>query len=96
MLAESFRQTLTSILRTKPIGHNPVYVITSVGPGEGKTTLCANLAIAMAAIGQRVLLVDADLRSARLQAVFDLPECKGLSDLLTSKNPFGDELWVSI
>ena len=84
ILAESFRQTLTSILRTKPKDQCPVYVITSVGPGEGKTTLSANLAIAMATIGQRVLLIDADLRRARLHSVFGLKNCPGLSDLLTS------------
>lgn len=84
ILAESFRQTLTSILRTKPIGKCPVYVITSGGPGEGKTTLSANLAIAMATIGQRVLLIDADLRRARLHSVFGLDNRSGLSDLLTS------------
>ena len=84
IMAESFRQTLTSILRTKPKGRCPVYVITSGGPGEGKTTLSANLAIAMATIGQRVLLIDADLRHARLHSVFGLDNCPGLSDLLKS------------
>ncbi len=84
ILAESFRQTLTSILRTKPKDRCPVYVITSGGPGEGKTTLSANLAIAMATIGQRVLLIDADVRRARLHSVFGLDNCPGLSDLLTS------------
>uniref|UniRef100_Q01XL7 non-specific protein-tyrosine kinase n=1 Tax=Solibacter usitatus (strain Ellin6076) TaxID=234267 RepID=Q01XL7_SOLUE len=84
ILAESFRQTLTSILRAQPKGECPVYVITSGGPGEGKTTLSANLAIAMAMIGQRVLLIDADLRRARLHSVFGLDNCPGLSDLLTS------------
>jgi polysaccharide biosynthesis transport protein len=84
ILAESFRQTLTSILQTKPKDQCPVYVITSVGPGEGKTTLSSNLAIAMATIGQRVLLIDADLRRARLHSVFGLDNRPGLSDLLTS------------
>ena len=84
IMAESFRQTLTSILRTKPNGECPVYVVTSGGPGEGKTTLSANLAIAMATIGQRVLLIDADLRRARLHSVFGLDNCPGLSDLLKS------------
>ncbi len=87
IMAESFRQTLTSILRTKPNGQCPVYVITSGGPGEGKTTLSANLAIAMAMIGQRVLLIDADLRRARLHSVFGLDNGPGLADLLTSTEP---------
>ena len=82
VLSESFRQTLVSLLRTKPSGHNPVYVITSAGPGEGKTTLSANLARAMAEIGQRVLLVDADLRRPHVHSLLGLGEHAGLSDIL--------------
>lgn len=89
LMAESFRQTLTSILRGKPTSHNPVYVMTSVGPGEGKTTLSANLAIAMANIGQRVLLVDADFRKARIHKIFESENGKGLSDLLAGSVPGG-------
>jgi capsular exopolysaccharide synthesis family protein len=82
-MAESVRQTLASILRAKPTNRTPIYVITSVGPGEGKTTLSANLAIEMAHVGQRVLLVDADFRRARMHALFELENGKGLADLLT-------------
>ena len=81
-LSESFRQTLVSLLRTKPRLHNPVYVITSAGPGEGKTTLSANLARAMAEIGQRVLLVDADLRRPHVHTLLELGDHRGLSDIL--------------
>ncbi|MCX6595989.1 MAG: polysaccharide biosynthesis tyrosine autokinase [Acidobacteria bacterium] len=86
-LTESFRHAFTSILRSKPAGHSAVYVITSVGPGEGKTTLSANLAMAMAESGHSVLLVDADLRRARLHRFLGLPETQGLSDLLTDGTP---------
>ena len=86
-LTESFRHAFTSILRSKPAGHSAVYVITSVGPGEGKTTLSANLAMAMAESGHSVLLVDADLRRARLHRFLGLPETQGLSDLLTDDTP---------
>ncbi len=84
-LSESFRQTLVSLLRTKPRGHSPVYVITSAGPGEGKTTLSANLGRAMAEIGQRVLLVDADLRRPHVHSLLGLGEHPGLSDVLAGK-----------
>jgi capsular exopolysaccharide synthesis family protein len=90
LLAESFRQALTSILSAEPRDHSPVYVITSVGPGEGKTTLSVNLATAMASIGRRVLLIDTDLRRARLHTLFGLQGRPGLSDLLTSRLPLDD------
>jgi len=82
-LAESFRNTLTSILRTKPKDHQPVYVMTSAGPGEGKTTITANLGVVMAESGLRVLLVDADLRCSRLHKLFGMGRLPGLSELLT-------------
>ncbi len=84
MLSESFRQTLVSLLRTKPQNHSPVYVITSAGPGEGKTTLSINLARAMAETGQRVLLVDADLRRPNIHSRLGMDNHEGLSDILTS------------
>jgi capsular exopolysaccharide synthesis family protein len=87
LLSESFRQTLVSILGTKANDHNPLYVITSAGPGEGKTTLCANLAAAMANIGHQVLLVDADLRRAHLHRLFGSDNQIGLSDILASSAP---------
>jgi capsular exopolysaccharide synthesis family protein len=90
MLSESFRQTLVSLLRTKPRGHNPVYVITSAGPGEGKTSLSANLARAMAEIGQRVLLVDADLRRPHVHRLLGLGDHPGLSDVLASTQELRD------
>jgi capsular exopolysaccharide synthesis family protein len=90
LLSESFRQTLVSLLRTKPRGHNPVYVITSAGPGEGKTTLSANLARAMAEIGQRVLLVDADLRRPHVHTLLELGDHRGLSDVLAGPVEIGD------
>jgi succinoglycan biosynthesis transport protein ExoP len=89
LLAESFRQTLVSILRTQPRGHNAVYVITSAGPAEGKTTMSVNLAVAMAETGRRVLLIDADLRRTHIHAPFGDKDHKGLSDLLMSPEPIG-------
>lgn len=82
MLSESFRQTLVSLLRTKPRDHNPVYVISSAGPAEGKTVLSANLARAMAETGQRVLLVDADLRRPHVHTLLAMKNHSGLSDIL--------------
>lgn len=57
-------------------------VITSSLPAEGKSTVSANLAATMATLGQRVLLVDADMRKPSIHRKFDLPNRVGLSDLL--------------
>jgi capsular exopolysaccharide synthesis family protein len=62
-------------------------LITSALPGEGKSTTSANLAIAMAQTGRRVVLVDADLRRPTLHRVFDLPNATGLSTLFVMDNP---------
>lgn len=83
MIAESFRAVLTSILFSGMNGNRPrVLVLASSSPAEGKTTVVSNLSIALAEIGQRVLLVDADMRKPRLHEVFDIPNDRGLGTLL--------------
>ncbi|MEX2426104.1 MAG: polysaccharide biosynthesis tyrosine autokinase [Thermomicrobiaceae bacterium] len=58
-------------------------VVTSAGPGEGKTTIATNLAIVLAQGGQRVVLVDADLRRPRVHNLFHgVRNDRGLSNML--------------
>lgn len=57
-------------------------LVTSAVPGEGKTVTSANLAIAFAQTGRRVLLVDADLRKPGVDRIFNLPNDYGLTTLL--------------
>ena len=93
LLADSFRATLTSILYSGQNGDRPrVIVITSANPGEGKTTVASNLALALAEISQSVLmqsvlLIDGDLRRSRLHEIFGVPNRWGLTDLLEGKTP---------
>ncbi|MBK7200244.1 polysaccharide biosynthesis tyrosine autokinase [Candidatus Amarolinea dominans] len=56
--------------------------VVSAEPGEGKTTTAANLAVALAHAGQRVILVDADLRRPRLHTVFGVSNNLGLTTAL--------------
>lgn len=59
--------------------------ITSAEPQEGRTFLAANLAVAFAQLGQRTLLIDADLRAPRQHTLFGLSNRVGLSALLTRR-----------
>lgn len=59
--------------------------VVSPQSGEGKTYLAANLAITLAQLGGRTLLVDADLRGPRLHEVFKLPNNAGLSGILSGR-----------
>jgi protein-tyrosine kinase len=59
--------------------------IVSNEPGAGRTYLAANLAIAFAQLGDRTLLIDADLRNPRQHALFSLDNRSGLSSLLANR-----------
>jgi succinoglycan biosynthesis transport protein ExoP len=92
-VADAFRAALTSILYSGENGERPrVIVITSSNPGEGKTTVACNLALALAEIGpsvlmQSILLIDGDLRRPRLHEIFGVSNRWGLADLLEGKTP---------
>jgi len=87
-VTESFRGTLASILRIRP-GGRPLHVllVTSPGPGEGKTTVVQNLGIALAETGRKVLLVDGDFRRPHLHKRFHLPNTNSLVDALGGDAP---------
>ncbi len=81
-LMESFR-TLRTNINFAAVGH-PIksLLVTSSVPAEGKSTTCANLAMAMALDGKRVIIVDADLRRPTQHALFKTPSSPGLTDIL--------------
>ena len=91
ILAEAFRATMTSILFAHENGSPcQVLLVTSPSPQEGKSTVLSNLGVALAEIGQRVLLIDGDTRLPRLHTIFDVPNTYGLGDILTERTPVGD------
>ena len=61
-----------------------VLLVTSSVPGEGKSFISSNLAAAFAQTGEKVLLVDADLRLGRVHKIFNQSAAKGFSNMLIS------------
>ena len=80
--SESFRALRTNIQFLKKDKGIKTLMLTSSSKGEGKTTAAINLAITIAQMGSRVLLVDGDLRNHELNRYFGLPREPGLTDVI--------------
>jgi capsular exopolysaccharide synthesis family protein len=83
--AECARGIRTSLTFASPDKPYRTLLVTSANPSEGKTMVATTIAGAFAQAGQRVLLVDCDLRRARLHRVFKQPSAVGVSSVL--QNP---------
>lgn len=91
--AEAFRTVRTAIFFSAPKKEVRTILVTSPAPGEGKSTTVANLGIAMAQAGQKVLVLDADFRRPMQHSIFNLHrERKGLSLVLTGKMSLGEAI----
>jgi len=100
---EAFRSinaNLRLLNYTNPIGS---FVVSSATPGDGKSTVAVHLAKAAAAMGQKVLLVDADLRSPQIHGMMGLSNEGGLSGVVSEgmvleeaieRSPFDENLFV--
>ncbi len=90
-IAEQYRTIRTNIQFASAAGQQiKTIVVTSSGPGEGKSTTAANIAVVFAKSGQRVLLVDADLRKPVVYKTFQLNNARGLSTALSSSGSVAD------
>jgi succinoglycan biosynthesis transport protein ExoP len=86
VISECFAATMNSILFAHWNDRSAhVLVFTSPEPGDGKSTIASNLAITLAQIGRKVLLIDGDLRLPRLSQVFGISKEPGLIGLLRSE-----------
>ncbi|HLF78352.1 MAG TPA: polysaccharide biosynthesis tyrosine autokinase [Dehalococcoidia bacterium] len=82
--AEAYRQLRTNVHFTTLGSELKTIVVTSSNPAEGKSTTAANLATVLAQAGDRVILVDTDLRRSSLRSIFNTPASIGLTGLLLS------------
>jgi capsular exopolysaccharide synthesis family protein len=87
--AEALRLLRTNLDFASASGEIDKLVITSPGPGEGKSTIAANLGVVMAQAGVKTVIIDADLRKPTLNRLFGVPNDRGLTTLLTHP----DESW---
>ncbi len=83
-IVEAFRSLYTNIRLLSPDKPIQSLVIGSATPGDGKSTIAVYLAQTAAAIGQRVLLVDADLRRPKIHQKLGLPNTRGLSEVIST------------
>jgi capsular exopolysaccharide synthesis family protein len=84
--AEAFRALRTSIMLSRTGGGPKVILVTSCIPGEGKTTISTNLAVAFAQHDKRVIIVEADMRRPRMKHAFDVPNKIGLCNVLAGSH----------
>lgn len=86
--AEAFRTLRTAVFFGVPRDEARTIVVTSPAPGEGKSTVVSNLAIAMAQAGQKVLVIDADFRRPMQHKIFRLDrQARGMSVVLAGQMP---------
>jgi capsular exopolysaccharide synthesis family protein len=91
-VAESCRSLRTNIVFSYADRQLKTLVVSSANPREGKTTLVMYLGTTMAQSGQRVLLVDTDMRRPRLHTSTGVPGSKGLSNLIVGEESYDDAI----
>ena len=90
MTAEQLRQVRTRLQHAASLDTTRSLLITSPGPGDGKTTVACNLAAGLALNGRRILLVDGNFRRPEIHKVFAVPNEQGFSDVLNGAVTFDE------
>jgi polysaccharide biosynthesis transport protein len=85
-IAEAARAIRTNVLFMNPDNPYRRILVTSSVPGEGKTTVACSIAIAMAQSGQRVVMIDCDLRRPRLHRIYDRVGDAGVTNVLIGQS----------
>jgi capsular exopolysaccharide synthesis family protein len=91
--SEAYRTLRTNLLYSLVDNPPKVIVLTSPGPGEGKSTTCANLGVVLAQAGKSVLILDCDLRKPVMHKFFSLRNLHGITDVLVGECSL-QEVWA--
>ncbi len=89
-VSEAFRTLRTNIQFQQLKAEDTTLMVTSSTPKEGKSTTIANLAITMAQMGGKTLLVDTDLRRPVVHSIFNEKKDRGITNFLMGKMEFDD------
>lgn len=92
LIAECMRAIRTNVLFMSPDKPFKRMLVTSSGPQEGKSTTTINLGIAMAQSGNRVLIIDTDMRRPRVHKAFGVPNDVGVSSLIVGEQKLDDAI----
>ena len=89
-ITEQYRTIRTNIAYSAVDKEVKSILVTSAGPGEGKSTTASNLAVVMGQNGHSVLLIDADMRKPTAHYTFNLMNNRGLTNVLTRQQKLQD------
>jgi len=84
-IAEAARSIRTNLMFTNPDRPYRRLLVSSAAPSEGKTTVACSIAIALAQSGQRVCIIDCDLRRPRLHRIFNRAGDRGVTNVLVGE-----------
>ncbi|MGD9872964.1 MAG: GumC family protein [Kiritimatiellia bacterium] len=96
VVMEAYRNLRTMVFFSRPVEESKVLVVTSAGPGDGKTTTAANLAMTIAKSNRRVLLMDGDFRRPMITKYFGLSNETGLSGVLAGESSLEEALQKTV
>ncbi|MBT2678811.1 CpsD/CapB family tyrosine-protein kinase [Bacillus sp. ISL-35] len=89
-ISEQYRTIRTNIHFSSIDKEIHTLMVTSTGPGEGKSTTAANLAVTFAQQGKQTLIIDADMRKPTVHYTFNQTNTTGLTSVLTNQMPLID------